>query len=124
MPIPIPNPFPENDPRHARWLECARIVWEMDTRRQANLLRRMASTPDEQLHTLFVPAAVERFDLPWKLFIEGVTTYEEAAFFEETLRKSSARVYQWFRGFLDKRSPRASRGDLLGDLRVRLEVFV
>ena len=94
----------------------------MDARRHAHLLRRMASAPVEQLHTFYVPAVVERFDLAWKFFIEGVTTYEEAASCEKALRESSTRMYQSVRSFLDKRPPPwwVSRGDLLGDLKLRL----
>ena len=119
--ILVPNPFPKDDPRHARWLEIDRSMWEMDARRHAHLLRRMASAPVEQLHTFYVPAVVEKFDLAWKFYIGSVTTYEEAASCEKTLRESSASMYQWFCSFLDRRPPPlVSPGDLLGDLKLRL----
>lgn len=119
-----PNPFPEDDPRHDRFLEVSRTVREKYARWHADLLRRIASTPNEQMHTMYLRMAVERFDLDSAFFIPAVTTYEEAELCEEVLPKLSTAVYELLSRSLDSDPPpflrSVSKSDLLGDLKLKL----
>lgn len=116
-----PNPFPKDDPRHEQYLELGLVVRELDARRQANMLKRFNSAPDEELHKFYVQAVIERFDLAAAFAVLAVTDYQAAAECEQGLRTSSERTHDWFRSFLAPRTFRwVSKGDLLADLKMRL----
>ena len=78
-------PYPEDDPRHARWRIFVQALREGTLRLQAELLDGLQHASIDELRNRLVEFHVRRFDLICSFAIEMVIDDDSAAAFEDSL---------------------------------------
>ena len=117
-------PYPEDDPRHARWRIFVQAVREGTLRIQAELQEGVQHASIDELRNRLVEFHVRRFDLLCSFAIEMVIDDDSAAAFEDTLTQHRDHCVASFSKLLDS-GPAWLRGvglDLLLEARLAQRV--
>ena len=114
-------PYPEDDPRHARWRIFAQAFREATLRLQAEILDEFQHASIGEQRDRLVEYYVRSLDLPCPAMIDAVIDDDSAAAFEDTLTQHRDHCVASFSRLLDS-GPACLRGvglDLI--LKVRLD---